>query len=182
MPIKLSVGFRQFRVAGIFATLVLACSACSLQPATRAGSSATLAASAPPAVVHVAVLSSVDSVLLGVPMAVETVVTPNEDIESLQLRFELSSGLSPEQALPVLSTGPQKAGAHASQTFVFTPKRNGPQFLKMFITTRQGNVDTTRLLTFAMSAGTASPQPVAWYPASHSTGRMALLAATKPGR
>lgn len=180
MPIKLSVGVRQFRVVAL-TTLLLACGACSLQPAMRAGSPAAQVVMTP-AVVHVAVLSSVDSVLLGVPMAVETVVTPNEDIESLQLRYELSSGLSAEQALPVLSAGPQKAGAHTSQTFIFTPRRNGPQFLKMFITTRQGSVDTTRLLTFTMSAGTASPQPVAWFPASNSTGRMALLAATIPRR
>lgn len=132
------------------------------------------AATAP---MQIDLLTSMDTVLLGVPIGIEVVATPGESVDALGIAFELSPGLEPSgRRIGPLQAGPLKAGEAANQLFSVLPTTTTPQFLRLTVTTRREGQTTQRELLFALTAGTTAPHPVAWRPSRGGTARLALMA------
>lgn len=122
-------------------------------------------------------LTSMDTVLLGVPIGIEVVATPGEDVDALGIAFELSPGLElAGHRIDPLKTGPLKAGEKANQLFAVLPTNTTPQFLRLTITSRREAQSTQRELLFALTPGMVAPHPVAWRASRGSTARLALMA------
>lgn len=153
----------------LVATTLLSSAACS-GPATSVGAVESQAAAKSPAAeavytspgkpsaaANVSFVSTSRSYSLGAPASVRAVVTPTADVDSLEVRFGLSDGLSASGALPNIVRNAQSAGVAAvTQDIVLVPNSEGMQYLSVFVTTMRGSQRMDKAVSFPIAVGNAA--------------------------
>lgn len=174
-------------VAGLLMS-TLACTTQATSTATVGSVEAAPAAAVstspgkPSAPANVTFQSAGTRLVPGAPVTVQTVITPTADVDSLEVRFSLSEGLTAVNALPVLNLGAQKAGSAHNQAVQLSALAEGPQFLNVFVTTRQGSQRMIKTVSYPLNAGSGALQGASPVKAAPGGERVISLPASEPRR